>query len=65
MLQHINREQLRQLWETALAEDGFDNDITSLVMIDEGLAGTSRIVSREKGVFAGAIIFDVLREAYA
>ncbi|MHC4445429.1 MAG: carboxylating nicotinate-nucleotide diphosphorylase [Planctomycetota bacterium] len=64
MLPNLNREQLRQLWENALAEDGFDKDITSLVMVNETLAGTSRIVSRQAGVFAGAVIFDVLREAH-
>ncbi|UCD30556.1 MAG: carboxylating nicotinate-nucleotide diphosphorylase [Planctomycetota bacterium] len=64
-MQHPNREQLRRLWENALAEDGFENDVTSLLVINEGIAGSAQIVARQAGIFAGAIIFDVLKEAYA
>ncbi|MGQ9650885.1 MAG: carboxylating nicotinate-nucleotide diphosphorylase [Phycisphaerae bacterium] len=65
MAQMIDRERLRRQWEDALAEDGFDRDITSLTTVDDAATGVARLVARRDGVFAGAVIFDLLREAYS
>ncbi len=65
MSQLIDRSQLRHLWEQALAEDGAERDMTSLVCIDEQAGGAARITSKADGVFAGQAVFDVLNEAYA
>ena len=64
MAEHIDRQQLRHLWEQALAEDGADHDVTSLVAVNETAIGAARIVMRRAGTFAGSAIFDLLREAY-
>ncbi len=64
MPQHLDRQRLRRLWEDALSEDGFDRDVTSLAAVDETAIGTARIVAREAGVFAGSVIFELLREAH-
>lgn len=65
MAQYLDRQQLRQLWELALAEDGFPNDVTCQVSIEEDSTGTARVVAREAGVFAGVALFQLLGEAYA
>jgi len=65
MAQTLDRERLRRQWEDALAEDGVDRDITSLSTVDATATGTARVVARQQGVFAGAVIFDLLREAYS
>ena len=65
MAQMIDRERLRRQWEDSLAEDGVDRDITSLTTVDDAATGTARLVARQGGVFAGAVIFDLLREAYS
>lgn len=65
MAQRIDRERLRRQWEDALAEDGFDRDITSLTTVDSTATGTAYVIARQKGVFAGSVIFDLLREAYS
>jgi len=65
MAQMIDRERLRRQWEDSLAEDGVDRDITSLTTVDDAARGTARLVARQGGVFAGAVIFDLLREAYS
>jgi len=36
-----------------------------VVVVEEGSTGQARIISRQAGVFCGAVIFDVLCEAYA
>lgn len=61
----MDRVQLRNLWERALAEDGADRDITSQCAIEDGAAGTATLMARRPGVFAGRAIFDLLKEAYA
>lgn len=63
MPQQIDRKRLRKQWEDALDEDGAANDVTSLVAASPTLAAKAAVVSREKGVFAGAAIFEVLKEA--
>jgi len=63
MAPHFDRQRLRRLWEDALAEDGVDHDVTSLVAISEGTIGAGQVVAREAGVFAGSVFFDVIREA--
>ncbi len=65
MAQSLDREKLRRQWEDALAEDGVDRDITSLATVDAAATGTARVVARQQGVFAGVVIFDLLREAYS
>jgi len=65
MAQLIDRERLRRKWEDALAEDGVDRDITSQTTVSPTATGTARVVSRQRGVFAGSVIFDLLREAYS
>jgi len=64
MTQCLDRQKLRRLWEDALAEDGVDRDVTSLVAVDETATGVARITVRQVGVFAGSAVFDLLREAY-
>lgn len=64
MPQLLDRKRLRQLWQDALAEDGADSDLTSLVAVSATQAAEGVVASREKGVFAGSAIFDVLKEAY-
>lgn len=65
MAQLIDRERLRRQWEDALAEDGFDRDITSQTTVSPSAMGTARLIARQRGVFAGSVIFDLLREAYS
>ncbi len=65
MAQLIDRKRLRRQWEDALAEDGVDRDITSQTTVAPTATGTARVVSRQRGVFAGSVIFDLLREAYS
>jgi nicotinate-nucleotide pyrophosphorylase (carboxylating) len=65
MAQLINRGKLRRQWEEALAEDGFDHDITSLTTVGMSATGIGRVVARQRGIFAGSAIFDLLREAYS
>ncbi len=65
MAQHLDRVQLRRLWEQALAEDGADRDWTSQLTVDERASGTARLQARAAGVFAGEVMFELLREAYA
>lgn len=65
MALQVDRRQLRELWERALIEDGFDRDISSLAAVDEGLRGTGRVVGREAGTFAGDALFDLLRDLFA
>lgn len=64
MPQLLDRKRLRQLWQDALAEDGAESDITSLVAVSATQAAEGVLVSREAGVFAGSAIFDVIKEAY-
>jgi nicotinate-nucleotide pyrophosphorylase (carboxylating) len=64
MPQLLDRKRLRMLWEDALAEDGAANDVTSMVAVSATQAADALVVARESGVFAGAAIFDVIREAY-
>lgn len=63
MPQLLDRKALRKLWEQALEEDGAFNDVTSLVAAPAKLATSAGVVAREPGVFAGAAIFEVLKEA--
>lgn len=65
MAQQLDRKQLRTQWEAALAEDGADRDVTSLVAVGARTLGSARVVARQAGTFAGSAIFDLLREAYA
>lgn len=60
----LDRTRLRTLWEDALEEDGAGNDVTSMVAVSAAQAAEALVVARESGVFAGAAIFDVIREAY-
>ena len=53
MAQKLDLEHIRHLWETALHEDGADNDITSIVAVDENVTSTARLVAGQSGVFAG------------
>jgi len=64
MPQLLDRKRLRRLWENALEEDGADNDLTSMVAVSATQAAEGVVVAREPGVFAGAAVFDVLKEAY-
>lgn len=64
MPENVDRRQLRSQWEAALAEDGFERDVTSLVAVPQGAAGTATLVAREKLVFAGSVVLDLVREAY-
>jgi len=64
MTKLLDREQLRQLWQTALAEDGFEHDITSEISVDKSSEGIAKIIAKQAGVFAGEAIFIVLNEAY-
>lgn len=64
MAQSLDRQRLRRLWEDALIEDGAESDITSLIAAPEKQIARSRIVARAAGVFAGAAVLNVLREAY-
>lgn len=61
----LDRKQLRRQWEAALVEDGADNDVTSYVATTPNQATVARVVAREAGVFAGAAIFQVIKEAYS
>lgn len=65
MAQLLDHVRLRQLWEDALAEDGFGRDVTSEIAVDPAATGTARIVAREEGIFAGAAVFGILHEACA
>lgn len=60
----LDRNRLRNLWEDALAEDGADNDLSSLVAVSATQAAEAAVTAREPGIFAGTAIFDVIREAY-
>lgn len=60
----LDRKRLRILWESALEEDGASNDLTSIVAVSATQAAQALVVAREKGVFAGSAIFDVVKEAY-
>jgi nicotinate-nucleotide pyrophosphorylase (carboxylating) len=64
MVQHLDRHDLRNLWERALQEDGADNDITSLVATSDRQIVSASVVAREAGTFAGQAVFDVIQEAY-
>ncbi len=64
-MSNLDRVQLRGLWEQALAEDGAEQDITSLCAVDDSAAGTATVLARQPGVFAGRAVFDLLREAYS
>ncbi|MCL2329737.1 MAG: hypothetical protein FWC56_00365, partial [Phycisphaerae bacterium] len=64
MPQLIDRQDLRKLWEDAIAEDGTHNDITSLVSATSKQAIAAQVVAREPGIFAGSVIFNVVKEAY-
>ncbi len=59
----LDRKRLRRQWEDALDEDGAANDITSMVAASSNQAIKASVVAREPGVFAGAAIFEVLKEA--
>lgn len=59
----LNRMQIRRLWEQALAEDGFERDVTSLIAVSESVTGTAQLVAKSPGVFGGSVMFDVLSEA--
>jgi nicotinate-nucleotide pyrophosphorylase (carboxylating) len=61
----MDRQLLRERWEQAVAEDGIDRDVTSLVAVAAGATGRARLLAREAGVFAGEVVFDLLKEAYA
>ncbi len=58
----VDRHHLTTLWRMALTEDGFPEDVTSLVAIDAAARGETELVSREDGVFAGEVLFEMLRE---
>ena len=60
----LDRKRLRVIWEEALAEDGANNDLTSLIAISPTQAAEAFVIAREPGVFAGNAIFDVVKEAY-
>jgi nicotinate-nucleotide pyrophosphorylase (carboxylating) len=60
----VDRYRLRKMWEDAIEEDGAENDITSLVATPPQQAICAHLMAREAGVFAGNVIFDVLKEAY-
>lgn len=64
MAHALDRNRLRDLWEDALAEDGAENDVSSLVAVSATQAAEAVVTAREPGVFAGTAIFDVIREAY-
>ncbi|MBI4578425.1 MAG: carboxylating nicotinate-nucleotide diphosphorylase [Planctomycetes bacterium] len=64
MAQLLDRKRLRTMWDDALLEDGAHNDVTSLVAVSPRQVTAVRLVSREKGTFAGTAVLDVLREAY-
>jgi nicotinate-nucleotide pyrophosphorylase (carboxylating) len=65
MAQLIDRKRLRWQWEEALAEDGVDRDITSMTTVGMASAGIGRVIARQRGIFAGSVMFDLLREAYS
>lgn len=53
------------LWQRALSEDGAERDITSQVSIPQEARGRAQLVAKADGVFAGGILFDLLKEHYA
>ncbi len=65
MSEHVDMQQLRRLWELALAEDGADCDVTGRVAVDGRVTATGDVVAREACCFAGAVVFDMVRESCA
>lgn len=53
-------QHVLSLWRLALAEDGFPEDVTSLVAIPTTSRGRAEIVARKPGVFAGEALFDTI-----
>jgi len=64
MARLLDRQRLRRQWEDALQEDGAERDLTSLAVAPERRIVTVELRARRPGVFAGAPMFDLLREAY-
>lgn len=64
MNQNIDMRALEQMWRSALAEDGAERDVTSLVSIPEDAAGVAYIASKVNGVFAGRAVLDLLAQEY-
>lgn len=58
----LDLTEIRRLWERALSEDGAERDITSLISIGEDRQGSAILEAKTGGVFAGAMILDLVRE---
>jgi nicotinate-nucleotide pyrophosphorylase (carboxylating) len=58
-------DTLQHLWHRALAEDGADRDITSLVSIPEQTRSVGRLIAKTDGVFAGENLFAFLKRVYS
>lgn len=60
------KEAARSLLETALEEDGFDRDLTSVISVIAGGGADGRftLAARENGTFAGEAILAVVAERF-
>jgi nicotinate-nucleotide pyrophosphorylase (carboxylating) len=56
----IAQKEIRQIIELALAEDHVTNDVTSRLIIPDGLEATATLLAKASGVLAGIEVFKVV-----
>ena len=62
--QNIDRDALTRLWRMALEEDGVDADVTAHLAFVEDRSARAWVRARERGVFAGCAVLELLAEHY-
>lgn len=64
MATKLDRDQLEQMWQGALREDGVDLDVTTQVAFERPVNGVAHLNARQPGVFAGRVLLDMLADAH-
>lgn len=65
MNESVDRQCLLDLWNRALAEDGFEHDVTCQIALGEHPAGTAHLRAQQPGTLAGRVLLDLITDLYA